>query len=277
MSTREAARPLRGERQHRWSVGIFAPALAPHDPERIDLLQRLKSPAWSGGGTTDHIFGTDHLGRDILSRTIYGARVSLLVVTTTIPLSAVFGTAVGLIAGWRRGLLDAALMRLVDLQLALPAILFAILIASVFGAGLRNVIVVIVIWSWAGYARLVRGEVLSLRERDFVLAARCYGASGVTIILRHLLPNVVNSIVILATLEVSSVILIEASLSFLGVGVAAGTPSWGTMVAEGRNYITLAWWPIWIPGLAILVISLTGNLMGDWLRDALDPRLRNLR
>lgn len=257
--------------------GLFAPLLVPHDPDFIALTERLRPPVWEAGGSWDNVLGTDHLGRDILSRIISGARISLLVVFVTIPLSAGIGTAIGLYAGWRKGPIDSALMRLVDIQLALPAILFAVLIAAVYGASLRNVIVVIVVWSWASYARLVRGDILSLRERDFVIAAKTIGASDARILLRHLLPNLINTIVILATLEVAVVIVIESSLSFLGIGVAPGTPSWGTMVSEGRNYLDIAWWLIWMPGIAILLVTLTGNLMGDWLRDALDPRLRNLR
>ncbi len=258
-------------------AGIFAPLLTPYDPREIVLLDRLQPPAWDTAGSWDHVLGTDQLGRDILARIFYGARVSLIVVAVTVPASAGLGTLVGLLAGWRLGLTDKLLMRFVDLQLALPAILFAILIASVFGASLRNVIIVIVVWSWAGYARLTRGDVLSLREQEFVVAARSMGASDTRILLRHLLPNLLNMIVILATLEVAGVILIEAALSFLGIGVAAGTPSWGAMISEGRNFMKLAWWLIWMPGIAIFLVSLTGNLMGDWLRDALDPRLRNLQ
>ena len=257
--------------------GLFAPVLAPHDPDKIALVDRLRPPAWEEGGGWSNALGTDQLGRDILSRIISGARISLLVVFITIPLSAVIGTTIGLAAGWRKGGIDSALMRLVDIQLALPAILFAVLIASVYGANLRNVILVIVVWSWASYARLVRGEVLSLRERDFVVAAKACGATDIRILVRHLFPNLLNIIVILATLEVAIVILIESALSFLGIGVSPGTPSWGAMVSEGRNYMDIAWWLIWLPGIAILLITLTGNLMGDWLRDALDPRLKNLR
>jgi peptide/nickel transport system permease protein len=198
-------------------------------------------------------------------------------VLLTVPASAAFGTLVGVLAGSRLGFVDKLLMRIVDVQLAMPAILFAILLAAVFGPSLRNVIIIIVVWTWSGYARLVRGETLSLRERDFVVAARSIGANDVWIVTRHIVPNVLNAVVILATLEVAQVILIEAALSFLGVGVGLGTPSWGAMVSEGRSFLTIAWWIVGIPGIAILLVSLSGNLAGDWLRDALDPRLRNLR
>ncbi len=258
-------------------VGIFADLLAAYDPEEIVLIRRLIPPAIQEGGSWAHPLGTDNLGRDILSRVMFGARVSLLVVVTCIPASAVIGTLCGLLAGWRVGWWDRLLMRLVDVQLALPALLFALLISVVFGRSLLNVIVIIIIFSWSGYARLVRADVLSLREQEFVIAARASGASDKRILFRHVLPNIVNTIVIMATLDVPSVILIEAALSFLNIGVAPGTPSWGAMISEGRNFMTIAWWPIWMPGIAILLVSLTGNLMGDWLRDTLDPRLRNVR
>lgn len=258
-------------------VGIFAPVLAPQDPKKVELIHKLEPPAWQQGGSWHHALGTDNLGRDILSRLIYGTRISLLVVALTVPLSAVWGVTVGLLAAWYAGATDKVLMRIVDVQLAMPAILFAILLAAVFGPSLRNVIILIIVWGWSGYARVIRGETLSLRERDYVLGARAAGATDFRILTRHLLPNLVNSIVILATLEIASVILVEASLSFLGVGVAPGTASWGAMVAEGRTFITIAWWLITIPGIAIFTVSLVANFMGDWLRDALDPRLKNIR
>ena len=258
-------------------AGIFADLLSAYDPEQIVLIERLMPPAFQAGGSWAHPLGTDNLGRDILSRVMHGARVSLLVVVICIPASAVIGTLCGLLAGWRVGWWDRLLMRLVDVQLALPALLFALLISVVFGRSLLNVIVIIIIFSWSGYARLVRADVLSLREQEFVVAARASGASDRRILFRHVLPNILNTIVIMATLDVPSVILIEAALSFLNIGVAPGTPSWGAMISEGRNFMTIAWWPIWMPGIAILLVSLTGNLMGDWLRDTLDPRLRNLR
>ncbi len=257
-------------------VGVLGPALAPQDPKKVQLMDKLEPPAWQAGGTWDHPLGTDHLGRDVLSRLMAGTRIALTVVGLTVPVAALIGVVVGMLAGWYPGVTDKVLMRVVDIQLALPAVLFAILLAAVFGPSLRNVILLIVLWSWSGYARVVRAEVLGLREREFVLAARTAGASDARIIALHLLPNVLNSVVILATLEIGTVILIEASLSFLGVGVPIGTPSWGTMVAEGRTYIALAWWLIALPGAAIFLVSLSANFLGDWLRDALDPRLRNL-
>ena len=256
--------------------GIGADWLAPHDPEFLDIAVRLEPPVFDGG-SWDYPLGTDKLGRDIFSRLLHGARVSLIVVAIVVPGAALFGTLVGLIAGWRGGIWGQALMRLVDVQLALPAILFAVLLAALVGPSLRNVIIILLIWTWPSYGRLVRGDVLSLKQRDFVTASRATGAGPVWIIRKHLFPNVVNTIVIIMTLEVALVILAEAALSFLTVGVPPGTPSWGAMITEGRETMNVAWWPIWLPGLALLTISLTGNLMGDWLRDALDPRLRHVR
>ncbi len=256
-------------------AGVLADDLAPHDPSFIDLSARLSPPVFDGG-TWDHPLGTDDVGRDILSRLMHGARISLIVVAIVVPGSAAFGTLVGMASGWLGGSTEQILMRIVDVQLALPAILFAVLLGSIFGPSLRNVIIILLIWTWSGYARLVRSEVLSLRERDFTTASRALGAGGWWIMRKHLLPNVVNTIVIIMTLEVAIVIQVEAALSFLGVGVPAGTASWGRMITEGREVMIVAWWPIWLPGLALLTISLTGNLMGDWLRDRLDPRLRHL-
>ncbi|MCY3920191.1 MAG: ABC transporter permease [Chloroflexi bacterium] len=257
-------------------AGVGADWLAPHDPEYINLGGRLEPPIFAGG-TWDYFLGTDDVGRDIFSRLLYGARISLIVVGIVVPGAALLGTLVGLIAGWAGGLTGHLLMRLVDVQLAMPAILFAVLLASLVGPSLRNVIIILLIWTWPSYARLVRADVLSLKERDFVTASRATGAGPVWIMRRHLFPNVVNTVVIIMTLEVALVILAEAALSFLTVGAPPGTPSWGVMISEGRDFMNVAWWPIWLPGLALLIISLTGNLMGDWLRDALDPRLRNVR
>ena len=257
-------------------AGALADVLAPHDPGFVDLAARLVPPVFDGG-TWDHPLGTDDVGRDILSRLMHGARISLIVVAIVLPSSAAVGTPVGMTSGWMGGFTGQILMRIVDVQLALPAILFAVLLGSVFGPSLRNVIIILLIWTWSGYARLVRAEVLSLRERDFTTASRALGAGEWWIMRKHLFPNVVNTIVIIMTLEVAIVIQVEAALSFLGVGVPAGTASWGRMITEGREVMIVAWWPIWLPGLALLTISLTGNLMGDWLRDRIDPRLRNVR
>ena len=256
--------------------GAFAGPLSPDDPNFLVLGDRLLPPVFDGG-TWDHALGTDDLGRDILSRLLHGAQVSLIVVAIVVPGAAAIGTTIGLVSGWRGGLAGNLLMRLTDIQLALPAILFAVLLGSIFGPSLRNVIIILLIWTWSAYARLVRAEVISLRERDFVTASRAVGAGGVWIMRKHLLPNLLNTVVIIMTLEISIVILAEAALSFLGVGVPPGTASWGRMLTEARTFMVQAWWMIWLPGIALMVVSFTGNLMGDWLRDALDPRLRHVR
>ena len=256
--------------------GAFAGLLSPDDPNFISLAERLQPPVFDGG-TWDHPLGTDDLGRDILSRILFGARTSLIVVAIVVPGAAAIGTTIGLVAGWKGGLVGNLLMRLTDIQLALPSILFAVLLGSIFGPSLRNVIIILLLWTWSAYSRLVRAEVISLRERDFVTASRAVGAGGVWIMRKHLLPNLLNTVVIVMTLEISIVILAEAALSFLGVGVPPGTASWGRMITEARTFMVQAWWMIWLPGIALMVVSFTGNLMGDWLRDALDPRLRHLR
>ena len=257
-------------------AGIFADLIAPHDPTDQNLVNRLQDPVWQADGSAEYLFGTDGLGRDIFSRLIKGSQTSLLVIATVIPGSLVLGTGMGLLAGWRRGSFDSFAMRLVEVQLAFPALLFALLIAAMLGPSLRNVIIILIVFLWASYARLVRAEVLSLREREFVLAARTIGASDLRLMLRHLLPNVVNSVVILATLNVSIVIIAEASLSFLGAGAGPDTISWGKMVAEGRDLLKIRFWLTGVPGITIMIVALVGNLLGDWLRDYLDPQLRNL-
>ncbi len=253
---------------------VASPLVAPHDAFRLELADRLIPPAWSDGGSFDHIFGTDHLGRDILSRIIYSSRVTVIVVSLTVLAAAIIGTFLGLVAGYFGGWFDAILMRLVDFQIALPSLLFAVMLATVLKPGLKNVIFIIIFFFWAAFARLVRAEVLSLRERPFVELSRVAGASWFRIFWKHLLPNVLSTVMVIATLEVSSVIVFESSLSFLGLGVTPPTVSWGQMLAEGREYMTVAWWTVTIPGVAIFVVALSGNLFGDWLRDTLDPHLR---
>lgn len=258
-------------------AGIFAGWITPHDPTDQTLVNRLADPVWQAEGSWEHVFGTDGLGRDTFSRLIKGSQTSLIVIATAIPGSLVLGTAIGLLAGWRRGLFDSLSMRLVEVQLAFPALLFALLIAAMLGPSLRNVIVILIVFLWAPYARLVRAEVLSLREREFILAARTIGASDFRLMTRHLLPSVVNSITILATLNISIVIIAEASLSFLGAGVGPETISWGKMVSEGRDLLKIRFWLTGVPGITIMIVALVGNLLGDWLRDYLDPTLRNVQ
>ncbi len=256
-------------------LGIFADVIAPGDPGDTNLLSRLEPPAFSGG-TSEFPLGTDHVGRDIWTRVVHGARVSLIVVAIVVPGSALFGTVIGLFAGWRGGIVGQLLMRYVDVQLALPAILFAVLLGAVLGASLRNVILILLVWTWTVYARLIRAEVLSLKEREFVVASLAAGGSNWWIMRKQLLPNVFNTIVVIMTLEIPIVIVAEASLSFLGVGAPVEQATWGRMITEARNYLTHAWWVMWMPGLALMLVALSGNLVGDWLRDLLDPRLRNL-
>ena len=237
------------------AFALFAPFIAPHNPATQSLSDRLIPPAWEDGGSTNNLLGTDNLGRDTFSRIIYGSRVTVIVVTLTVTASAGIGTLFGMLAGYFGGVIDALLMRLVDFQIALPALLFGVMLATVLDPGLENVIVIIVLFSWASFARLVRAEVLSLRERDFVLLARIAGAGWPRIFVSHLFPNVLNTVLVLATLEVSSVILFESALSFLGLGVVPPDVSWGMMLADGREYIRVAWWMIMIPGIAIFVVG----------------------
>lgn len=257
-------------------LGVAGPTFAPEDPNALDLLGRLQPPVFDGG-SWDHPFGTDELGRDTLSRLIHGARVSLIAILAIIPLATLIGSLLGLIAGWFGGWPGRIIMALVDLQLALPAILVAVFLAAIWGPSLTNVVIVLVFALWATWARIVRGETLGLREREFVIAARTIGASDMRIMLRHILPSLINSIVILATLNIATVIIAEAGLSFLGVGVAQDTISWGAMVSQGRELLAVAWWLVTIPGIAIITIALVTNIFGDWLRDFLDPQLRNVR
>jgi peptide/nickel transport system permease protein len=254
----------------------LAPQIAPYDPLRGSLAKRLKPPVWMEGGTSDHLLGTDKLGRDILSRMIHGARVSLAVSLIAIVVGGIIGVALGLVSGYFGGKTDALLMRLVDISLSLPTILLALVLVAAVGPSFGTVIIVLVVLLWARYARLVRGETLVIKERDFIARARVAGASHTRIMARYILPNVVNSLIVLATLQVGYVILLESALSFLGAGLPRPTPAWGLMVADGRELIVTAWWVSMFPGLAIMLTVLALNLLGDWLRDRLDPKLRNV-
>jgi peptide/nickel transport system permease protein len=255
---------------------VFAPLVAPHDPLKGSLAYRLRPPIWQQGGSIDYPLGTDKLGRDILSRIIYGARVSLAVSLAAIVVGGVIGTALGLTSGYFGGRVDAVIMRLVDISLSFPTILVALVLVAAVGPSFGTVITVVVVFLWARYARLVRGETLSIKERDFIARARVAGASHIRIMGRYIFPNVVNSLVVLATLQVGYVILLESTLSFLGAGLPRPTPAWGLMIADGRELIVTAWWVSMFPGLAIMLTVLALNLLGDWLRDHLDPKLRNV-
>jgi peptide/nickel transport system permease protein len=252
--------------------GLLAPVLAPHDPNLQDLAQRLRPPL-----TPDHPLGTDVLGRDVLSRLVYGTRVSLVVGFAAVGISGMIGVVVGLVSGYVGGWVDSVFMRVVDAWLAFPFLLMAIAVVATLGSGLRNIVIALVITSWVVYARLVRGESLSLREREFVLSSRGLGASRPALMVKHILPNILAPILVVATLELGVVIVTEASLSFLGLGADASQPSWGSMLADGRAYVTQAWWLATLPGLAIFLVVLAVNVLGDGLRDALDPRQESRR
>ena len=263
---------------------IFADVIAPHKPliSPLGLKGRLEPPVWSGatlmseGGTSTHILGADKVGRDVLSRIIHGSRVSMKISLVGIGIGGFIGVSLGLISGYFRGWLDHVIMRLVDISLSIPAILLALALAAALGPSFRTIIIVVAVLLWAVYARQVRGDTLAMRERDFIARARVSGCSHFRIIVRHILPNVTSTLIVLATLQVGLVILLEASLSFLGVGLSPPTPAWGLMVADGRELIVTAWWVAFFPGVAIMLTVLSLNLFGDWLRDRLDPKLRQL-
>jgi peptide/nickel transport system permease protein len=257
-------------------AAVLAAYLSPHDPTAGDITQKLIPPVWMEGGDWSHPLGTDRFGRDILSRVIYGSRISLIVSLIAIGVAGTIGTLVGLISGYRGGALDAVLMRLTDVGLSLPTILIAVVMVAVSEPSFRNVILVIALLLWPRFARQIRGETLSVKEQDFVALAVVAGRSSAWIISRHIFPNVVPTLLVISTLQVGYVILLEGTLSFLGVGVPPPNPAWGLMIADGRGFLATAWWISLFPGLAMLMTVLAVNLMGDWLRDHLDPKLRQL-
>jgi peptide/nickel transport system permease protein len=256
------------------AVAVAAPWLAPRDPLRQSLRSRLKPPTLAGPDGRAYLLGTDHLGRDVLSRMIYGARVSLTVGLAAVAVGGLVGATLGLLAGFRGGWLDSLVMTLADAQLAFPFILLAIGIIAVLGPSFPTLIAVIGLSGWVSYARVLRGQVLSLRSREFVDAVHGLGGSMARILLRHIVPNVLSSLVVIATLELARAIVLEATLSFLGLGIQPPTPSWGGMVHEGREYLDSAWWISTFPGLVLMATSLVVSRTGDWLRDLLDPTLR---
>jgi peptide/nickel transport system permease protein len=255
---------------------VFAPQIAPYDPVKIAVINRLKPPFFLAGGSTAHLLGTDTLGRDVLSRLIFGARVSLLVAAAVIAISVTLGFLIGVSAGYLGGRIDAFLMRIADGAIAFPALLLALLFAVSLGPSIYTVILSLSILSWALTARIIRSEVMRLRNMEFIAQARILACSRFRIVVRHLLPNVLNSLMIVVTTSVGIVVLTEAFLGFLGAGVPPPTPSWGSMVADGRDYFQSAWWISFWPGVAIALLVLSGNYIGDWLRDRLDPRLRQI-
>jgi peptide/nickel transport system permease protein len=258
-------------------VAIFANLLAPHNPEIGSLGVRFRPPFWQAGGSTQYLLGTDQLGRDVLSRLIFGARVSMIVGFTAVIFAGVIGTALGIISGYLGGWVDQVIMRLTDTWLALPALTFAIFLAAITGPSMWNIVIILGITYWTRYARVIRGEVLSLKEREFVRLAIVAGCSKWTIMRRHILPNIINSAVVLGTLMLGVVIITEATLSFLGVGVPPPEPAWGLMLSDGKQGLMVGrWWLTVLPGCCIMLMVLSANLLGDWLRVKLDPQLRQL-
>ena len=257
-------------------AALLGPLITPHNPGSINLPEVLKPPAWMEGGSTTYLLGTDNLGRDILSRIIDGARVSVTVAFYAIVLSGFIGTLAGMTAGFFGGWVDSIISRLIDVQMSVPSLALAMLLASVLGPSEGIVVLIIVLTYWTWYARIVRGDVLSLRERDFISLAMIANVRTPVIFIRHLVPNLLNTLLVLATLQFGSVIVFEAGLSFLGLGIQPPSVSWGGMLADGRNYIEVAWWLITIPGIAIMLACLASNILGDWLRDTFDPQRRQL-
>ena len=258
-------------------VAIFANLLAPHNPEVGSLAARFRPPVWQTGGSTQYLLGTDQLGRDVLSRLIFGARVSMVVGFTAVIFAGAIGTALGILSGYLGGWVDQVIMRLTDTWLALPALTFAIFLAAIVGPSMWNIVIILGLTYWTRYARVIRGEVLSLKEREFVRLAIVAGCSKWMIMWRHILPNVINSAVVLGSLMLGVVIITEATLSFLGVGVPPPQPAWGLMLSDGKQGLMVGrWWLTIFPGCCIMLMVLSANLLGDWLRVKLDPQLRQL-
>ena len=255
-------------------AALAAPLISPADPIRQSLRGRLSAPTLEGADGKAHLLGTDHLGRDVFSRVVYGARVSLLVGFSAVVVGGLLGSALGLLAGFRGGWTDSVIMTLADAQLAFPFILLAIGIIAVLGPSFPTLIAVIGLSGWVTYARVLRSQVMVLRSREFVDAIQALGGSVARVLARHVLPNVLSSLVVIATLELARAIVLEATLSFLGLGVQPPTPSWGGMVYEGREYLDTAWWISTAPGIVLMLTSIVVSRTGDWLRDLLDPTLR---
>jgi peptide/nickel transport system permease protein len=258
-------------------IAVFANQLAPHNPEIGRLTARFKPPFWVTGGSTEYLLGTDQLGRDVLSRLIFGARVSMVVGFTAVIFAGIVGTTLGIISGYLGGWVDQVIMRLTDTWLALPALTFAIFLAAIVGPSMWNIVIILGITYWTRYARVIRGEVLSLKEREFVRLAIVAGCSKLAIMRRHILPNIINSAIVLGTLMLGVVIITEATLSFLGVGVPPPEPAWGLMLSDGKQGLMVGyWWLTVFPGACIMLMVLSANLIGDWFRVKFDPQLRQL-
>jgi peptide/nickel transport system permease protein len=256
--------------------GLAAPIIQPHDPLEGALGDALRKPVFMSGGTWDHIFGTDQQGRDILSRIIAGATVSLMIAFSVVLGAGTIGVVVALLAGYFGGWIDQVLSRLTDILLAMPFLLVAIAVVGAVGPGIRNLVLILIVMGWASYARVLRGEVLRTRNADFVRLARINGAGPIRIMLLHIFPNIASTLIVLATLQLGTTIIAEATLSFLGLGVPPPDPDWGSMLNDGRPYLTTSWWVAVIPGLVIMLTVLSVNLLGDWLRVRLDPKFRQL-
>lgn len=254
------------------ATAAFAPYLGLPDPVATDLRMRMSPPTFSLSGWGPHPLGTDQLGRDILSRIVSGSRVTLTIGLAAVAAGGIVGTLLGLFAGYFGGIVDRVIMRLVDMQLAIPLMLLALIVVAAVGPSLQNLVLVLALTGWVRYARIVRGQVLAIRERDFIQSARAIGAGSLRIIFRHVLPNVLTPLVVVATLELARVVILESAMSFLGFGVQPPAPSWGRMLSEGRTYMTSAWWLVTFPGIAIVLTVLSVNLVGDWLRDYFDPK-----
>ena len=255
---------------------IFAELIAPYDPVANSLRDRLLPPFWMDGGSLDHVLGTDKVGRDILSRLIYGSRVSVVIASISIVVGGLIGTSLGIIGGYIGGWVDSLIMRAVDISLSFPIFLLGLVLVAALGPSRSTVIIVVVILLWSRYARLARGETLAVRTQDYIARARVSGASHTRIMIHHIFPNIFNSIVVLATLQVGFVIILEATLSFLGAGIPRPIPAWGLMVADGSALVVAAWWLAFFPGLAIMLVVLSMNLLGDWLRDKFDTKQRQI-
>lgn len=256
-------------------VAVLAPVIAPHDPYRQAVVRRLKPPVWMEGSLEANLLGTDQLGRDTLSRLIYGARISLLVGAVTVLLAGALGIGLGVAAGYFGGRVDYVISTFINAAWSFPFILFALIIVAVLGAGLQNLIIALVATSWAAFARIARGEVMALKSREYISAATALGMRHLRLLLRHVLPNIASSLLVIASIEFGRAILRESFLSFLGLGVPPSIPSWGGMLSEARPYIFTMWWLVTLPGILIFVTTLSVNLLGDGIRDAFDPRLRN--
>jgi peptide/nickel transport system permease protein len=253
-------------------MAIIAPLLLPMDPQEQHIERRLKPPGWSNGQGEVNWLGTDQLGRDVLSRVILGSRVSIMVAAGAVFIGGTIGLLVGLVSGYSGGWVDTVLMRFVDMQLAFPFLLLALTMVAILGPSILNVVLVLSLTSWISYAKVVRSSVLSIKHLEYIEAIRAVGASRFSILFRHILPNIISPFIVVASFQVATLIIAESSLSFLGLGVPASQPTWGVMLADGREYMSDAWWIAVFPGLMLMLVAMSSNLFGDGLRDALDPR-----